>query len=75
MRPPFDPGDPHAHDFVAWERQLARRNSRGRLIAYATVYAVVALSGGTLILLHDTMLGIAVLVLAAVITLLWQSER
>ena len=74
---PPDPRDPHALDFAEWERQMAarRRRGRARFVAYAGVYAVVLICGTVLILLHNPMLGIAVLLITAVVTVLWLSER
>jgi len=70
-----DPRDPHARDFAAWERQLARRRRHPRRILYAAIYAVVVVCGVGLILLHDPMFGVAVLIIAAVVSVLWFSER
>ena len=71
--PPSEPHDPHARDFAAWERQMSR--GRPRFAAYAAVYGVVLICGAALVLLHDPMLGVAVLLIAAVVTILWFSER
>lgn len=75
MLVPSDPRDPHARDFAAWERQLSRGRGRPRRILYTVVYAVVVCCGAGLILLHDPMFGVAVLIIAAVVAVLWFSER
>lgn len=75
MPVPPDPSDPHSRDFAAWERQLARARARPRLTLYVAVYAVVVLCGVGLILLHDPAFGVAVLLIAAVVAVLWFSER
>lgn len=75
MPVPPDPSDPHARDFAAWERQLSRQRERPRRILYAAVYAVVVSCGAGLILLHDPTFGVAVLLIAAVVAVLWFSER
>lgn len=75
MPVPSDPRDPYARDFAAWERQFSRGEGRSRRILYAAVYAVVVSCGAGLILLHDPTFGVAVLVIAAVVAVLWFSER
>lgn len=72
---PRDPRDPYARDFAAWERQLSPGHGNPRRILYAAVYVVIVSCGVGLILLHDPTFGVAVLVIAAVVSVLWFSER
>lgn len=70
-----DPSDPNSRDFAAWERQISSRPRRAHRILYAAIYVVVVSCGVGLILLHDPMFGVAVLIIAAVVSVLWFSEK